>query len=87
MESAASNFLDMLTCREQWTDLPRPERKIRRFFLGTPRPTNESADFNLLYGPRVCLSAFFSELSNPGGETGVLFESETVAWDCWECEK
>lgn len=34
--------------------------------------------FNLLStDPEVCLSAFFSELSNPGGKTGDLFESET----------
>lgn len=34
--------------------------------------------FNLLStSPGVCLSAFLSELSNPGGKTGGLFESET----------
>jgi len=45
--------------------------KIRRFFLGTRRGRQTSRPiFNLLSGPGVCLSAFFSELSNPGGRTG-----------------
>jgi len=82
MESAASNFLDVLTCREERGG-PRAFGglgKIRRFF-GTRRGRQTSRPiFNLLYGPGVCLSAFFSELSNPGGRTGGLVEGETAAF-------
>jgi len=51
------------------------------FFLGTGRGRQTSRPiFNLLYGPGVCLSAFFGELSNPGGGTGGLLEGETAAF-------
>lgn len=67
--------------------MPRSFRKIRRFFLRVPRPTNESADFQFALRAPSLPFCLLQWVKYPGGKSDGLFRRRDGCVGFLECEK